>query len=115
MNVRINRDSIRRAVARQEANELAHEAVVAQIDDKARQYDTILAYVLHYEFGFGEKRIRRFLHAVIDAHIYTRERYGAQYQDSAYYQLLRRDGIDMKKVEDDLDKYAEETGAIKEQ
>ena len=114
MNIKLNPDSVRRAVMQEEARKIAHEAVVDQIDDKARSYDTAIAYVLHNEFGFGEQRISRFLRAVVDAHVYTRERYGTRYQDSAYYQLLRRDGIDMQKVEDELDKYARDSGAIKE-
>lgn len=112
MNVKLNRDSVCRAVMQEEARKIAHEAVVDQIDDKARSYDTAIAYVLHSEFGFGEQRISRFLQAVVDAHVYTRERYGVRYQDSAYYQLLRRDGIDMSKIEDELDKYAEKRGAM---
>ena len=115
MRVKLNPDSVRRAVMQEEARKIAHEAVVDQIDDKARSYDTAIAYVLHTEFGFGEQRISRFLRAVVDAHVYTRERYGTKYQDSAYYQLLRRDGIDMTKIEDELDKYANDIGAIKEQ
>lgn len=112
MRVKLNPDSVRRAVMQEEARQIAHEAVVDQIDDKARSYDTAIAYVLHSEFGFGEQRIARFLRAVVDAHVYTRERYGTKYQDSAYYQLLRRDGINMTKIEDELDKYANERGAI---
>lgn len=88
MNIKLNPDSVRRAVMQEEARRIAHEAVVDQIDDKARSYDT--------------------------AHVYTRERYGTKYQDSAYYQLLRRDGIDMTKIEDELDEYAKERGAISE-
>lgn len=106
MNIKLNPDSIRRAVMQEEARRIAHEA---------RSYDTAIAYVLHSEFGFGEQRISRFLRAVVDAHVYTRERYGTKYQDSAYYQLLRRDGIDMTKIEDELDEYANDIGAIKEQ
>lgn len=112
MRVKLNPDSVRRAVMQEEARRIAHEAVVDQIDDKARSYDTAIAYVLHTEFGFGEQRIARFLRAVVDAHVYTRERYGTRYQDSAYYQLLRRDGIDMEKIEDELDEYADERGAM---
>lgn len=111
MNIKLNPDSVRRAVMKEEARKIAHEAVVDQIDDKARSYDTAIAYVLHSEFGFGEQRISRFLQAVVDAHVYTRERYGVRYQDSAYYQMLRRDGIDMSKIEDELDEYAKERGA----
>lgn len=114
MNIKLNPDSVRRAVMQEEARKIAHEAVVDQIDDKARSYDTAIAYVLHTEFGFGEQRIRRFLRAVVDAHVYTRERYGTRYQDGAYYQLLRRDGIDMTKIEDELDEHAKERGAISE-
>lgn len=50
----------------------------------------------------------------VDGHVYTRERYGVRYQDSAYYQLLWRDGINMTKIEDELDEYAKERGAISE-
>lgn len=77
MNIKLNPDSVRRAVMQEEARKIAHDAVV-------------------------------------DAHVYTRERYGVRYQDSAYYQLLRRDGIDMAKIEDELDEYAKERGAISE-
>ena len=111
MNIKLNPDSVRRAVMADEARRIAHEAVVDQIDDKARSYDTAIAYVLHNEVGFGEQRIRRFLRAVVDAHVYTRERYGTRYQDSAYYQLLRRDGRDMEIIEDELDEYAKDKGA----
>lgn len=96
MNIKLNPDSIRRAVMQEEARRIAHEAVVDQINDKARSYDTAIAYVLR---------------AVVDAHVYTREQYGVRYQDSAYYQLLRSDGIDMEKIEDELDEYAKERGA----
>lgn len=93
MNVKLNPDSVRRAVMQEEARKIAHEAVVDQIDDKARSYDTAIAYVLHNEVGFGEQRIRRFLRAVVDAHVYT------------------RDGIDMEIIEDELDEYAKDKGA----
>lgn len=106
MNIRLNHDSVRRAVMQEEARKIAHKAVVDQIDDKAKQYDAHIAYVLHVKYGKGQKAILNFLKALIDTHVYTRDRYGVRYQDSAYYQLLRRDGIDMKKVEDELDEYA---------
>ena len=43
MNVKLNPDSVRRAVMQEEARKIAHEAVVDQIDDKARSYDTAIA------------------------------------------------------------------------
>ena len=112
MNIKLNRDSVRRAVMQEEARKIAHEAVVDQIDDKAKQYDAHIAYVLHVKYGKGQKAILNFLKALVDTHVYTRDRYGTRYQDEAYYQLLRRDGIDMDEIERKLDKYAEERGAI---
>ena len=43
MNIKLNPDSVRRAVMQEEARKIAHEAVVDQIDDKARSYDTAIA------------------------------------------------------------------------
>lgn len=111
MNIKLNRDSVRRAVMQEEARKIAHEAVVDQIDDKAKQYDAHIAYVLHVKYKKGQRAILSFLKDLIDTHVYTRDRYGARYQDEAYYQLLRRDGIDMTKIEDELDKYVKERGA----
>lgn len=82
------------------------------INENAGRYDTILAYVLNEKYGFGRKRITDFLREIIDRHIYTTEKYGEKYQDSAYYLKLKEKGIDMREIEDELDAYAKERGLI---
>ena len=47
---------------------------------------------------------------IIDCHIYTKERYGEEYQDSAYFLALKDKGIDMEEIEKELDEYAKERG-----
>lgn len=47
---------------------------------------------------------------IIDSHIYTKERYGEEYQDSAYFLALKDKGIDMQEIEKELDEYAKERG-----
>ena len=47
---------------------------------------------------------------IIDSHIYTKERYGEEYQDSAYFLALKDKGIDMEEIEKELDEYAKERG-----
>lgn len=82
------------------------------INENAGRYDTILAYVLNEKYGFGRKRITDFLREIIDRHIYTTEKYGEKYQDSAYYLKLKEKGIDMREIEEELDAYAKERGLI---
>ena len=60
MNIKLNPDSIRRAVMADEARRIAHEAVVDQIDDKARSYDTAIAYVLHMSSASASSGSRGF-------------------------------------------------------
>jgi len=81
------------------------------INDQAERYDMILAYVLHSK-RHTRKYILDFLRSIIDAHIYTNDLYGQEYQDSAYRELLRRDGIDMHEIESELDAYAKEKGIV---
>lgn len=95
--------------------ELRHsveEQTRESINENAGRYDTILAYVLNEKYGFGRKRITDFLREIIDRHIYTTEKYGEKYQDSAYYLKLKEKGIDMREIEEELDAYAKERGLI---
>jgi len=80
------------------------------INSLAERYDTITAYVLHTKYGFGRKRIFDFIKSTIDTHIYTNDLYGRKYQDAAYFEALRKDGIDMHEIEQELDAYAKEKG-----
>ena len=81
------------------------------INDQAERYDMILAYVLHSK-RHTRKYILDFLRSIIDAHIYTNDLYGQAYQDSAYRELLRKDGIDMHEIEVELEEYAKSKGIV---
>ena len=107
---RIGSDKIMTAAIKSEIRKSAADTVQEQINNSAGRYDTILAYALNDRFGFGRKRIIDFLKCIIDNHIYTKERYGEKYQDSAYFLALRNKGIDMEEIEKELDEYAKERG-----
>lgn len=110
MKVRIDRQSAAKAITEHEVSEMARRIQQNIINESARRYDMILAYVLHEEFGFGKERIMRFLRGIIDAHIYTLDRYEQKYQDEGYRQTLLRNGIDIDTIEQELDEYAKEKG-----
>ena len=107
---RIGSDKIMTAAIKSEVRKSAANTVQEQINNSAGRYDTILAYALNERFGFGRKRIVDFLKCIIDSHIYTKERYGEEYQDSAYFLALKDKGIDMEEIEKELDEYAKERG-----
>ena len=106
----IGSDKIMTAAIKSEVRKSAADTVQEQINNSAGRYDTILAYALNERFGFGRKRIVDFLKCIIDSHIYTKERYGEEYQDSAYFLALKDKGIGMEEIEKELDEYAKERG-----
>lgn len=112
MNVRVSPDSIKKAIMLEESQKIAKQAVQNQINEGAKRYDTILACALHYKHGFGKKRILEFLKEIIDMHIYTKDRYGVEYQDSSYTEMLRKEGINMDEIEKALDEYAASRGIV---
>ena len=107
---RIERSRTMTAAIREELRKKIADDTREQINQNAGRYDTILAYALSERFGFGRKRITDFLKEIVDCHIYTKERYGEKYQDSAYAVKLREKGIDMVEIENELDRYAKERG-----
>lgn len=110
MKAKINRESKAKAMTEYEVTEMAIKIQQKAINENAKRYDMIQAYVLHEEFGWGKKRIKRFLRGIIDAHIYTLDRYEQRYQDEGYRQTLLRSGIDIDEIERELDYYAKEKG-----
>lgn len=110
MKAKWNRDSKTKAMTEYEVSEMAMKIQQKAINENAKRYDMILAYVLHEEFGFGKERIMRFLRGIIDAHIYTLDRYEQKYQDEGYRQTLLRNGIDIDIIEQELDAYAKKKG-----
>ena len=110
MKAKWNRESKAKAMTEYEVTEMAMRIQQKTINENAKRYDMILAYVLHEEFGFGKERIMRFLRGIIDAHIYTLDRYEQKYQDEGYRQTLLRSGIDINIIEQELDAYAKKKG-----
>lgn len=110
MKAKWNRESKAKAMTEYEVTEMAMRIQQKTINENAKRYDMILAYVLHEEFGFGRERIMRFLRGIIDAHIYTLDRYEQKYQDEGYRQILLRNGIDIDTIEQELDEYAKKKG-----
>ena len=110
MKAKWNRESKAKAMTEYEVTEMAMRIQQKTINENAKRYDMILAYVLHEEFGFGKERIMRFLRGIIDAHIYTLDRYEQKYQDEGYRQTLLRNGIDIDTIEQELDEYAKKKG-----
>lgn len=110
MKAKWNRESKAKAMTEYEVTEMAMRIQQKTINENAKRYDMILAYVLHEEFGFGKERIMRFLRGIIDAHIYTLDRYEQKYQDEGYRQTLLRNGIDIDIIEQELDAYAKKKG-----
>jgi hypothetical protein len=72
-------------------------------------YDTMAIYILHYYYGFGEKRIREYHKHLIQERAELKKHYGADYgqEDSdihffAMREKLKERGIDVEKIRNEL-------------
>lgn len=72
-------------------------------------YDTMAIYILHFYYGFGEKRIRKYHKSLIQERAELKEWYSADYgqEDSdihffAMRQKLKEKGIDVEKISREL-------------
>ena len=65
-------------------------------------YDAALQvlHILHFEFGFGEKRLQKFAECLTDMQRYQRERYELDDEDTPWIcaEQLRKDGIYVDKI-----------------
>ena len=57
-------------------------------------------HILHFEFGFGEKRLKRFAELLNQTQQEQKERYELQDEDTPWIceEQLRQSGIDFKKL-----------------
>lgn len=98
-----------RAAGRAVADKLAREAVDRELSrqtaENGRMLDTVLAWVLHTEFGFGQRRITRVLRSFVDNYTHARERYGWDCVETKYAMELRRCGVDMDEIEREINEY----------
>ena len=70
-------------------------------------YDTMICYVMHYEFGFGPKRIRKLLKTIVKERKTLKERYCTdEYNDDTHFfamrEWLKKDGIDIEKMQNEI-------------
>lgn len=65
-------------------------------------YDAALQilHILHFNFGFGEKRLQRFADCLTQMQKEQKERYELDAEDTPWIcaEQLRRDGIDVQKI-----------------
>ena len=65
-------------------------------------YDAALQiiHILHFEFGFGEKRLQKFADSLTQMQKDQKERYELEDEDTPWIceVQLKRDGIDVKKI-----------------
>ena len=101
------------------------ETLGAEREMKEDMTRILIASMLEKAFNDGKSSPRRAARNLVDLGVaFSKGRFQKRFlvyaqemlqdQDSAYYQLLRSDGIDMEIIEDELDKYAKERGAISE-
>ena len=83
--------------------------------------DTVIAYTLHTELGFGRKRIQDFFNAMAGHLITIKHNYSGGSTDDAKIapyimeKKLRDDGIDINEIISNMEKYATDTRvAVKE-
>ncbi len=80
-------------------------------DDIAKQFTKLLdkynydaacqiLHILHFEFGWGEKRLQRFADCLTQMQKEQKERYELDDEDTPWIcaEQLRRDGIDIQKI-----------------
>lgn len=92
-----------------EAERMAKEAVAEMNRENEDEIDAMVLYILHEEFGFGEKRLRRFYDRFSQSLRDLGERYGMnEYDDRLYLcrKKLREAGIDISKWAKEADERA---------
>ena len=83
-----------------EAERMAKEAIAEMNRDNEEELDAMVLYILHEEFGFGEKRLRRFYDRFAQGLRDLGERYAMnEYDDRLWLcqKKLKEAGIDISK------------------
>lgn len=85
-----------RAAVKQAIRSVVDEEISQKMDEFNREVNILVWYVLHQEFGFGEKRIKDFARAFDSEFERLHERYELDRKDDEWYAVrsLREDGID---------------------
>jgi hypothetical protein len=77
-----------------------HATFVKMLDKYNYDAACQLLHILHFEFGWGEKRLQRFASCLTQMQKEQRERYELNDEDTPWIcaEQLRRDGIDIAKM-----------------
>ena len=89
-----------RAAMEAEAERMAREAIDEMNRRNEEELDAMILYILHEEFGFGEKRLRRFYDRFSQGLRELGERYSMEEYDERIWlcqRKLRDAGIDISK------------------
>ena len=91
--------------------EEAHRLNVLDMQRLAEDIDTVILTNLHQTFGFGKKRLLRFVSTFVKLHKF----YGDRYEDSDIFAmkqyLKEKVGIDVADIEKEVERLAEEESA----
>lgn len=97
------RNPITEQVMRAEAERMAKEAIAEMNRENEAELDAMVLYILHTEFGFGEKRLRRFYDRFSEGLRELGERYAMNEYDEKIWlcqRKLKEAGIDISKWEE---------------
>ena len=81
-----------------------HNAVATEFNKLIDQYNQEAAlqvlHILHFEFGFGMKRLQRFADRLVDMQAQQKRRYELEDEDTPWLcdKQLKNDGIDVGKL-----------------
>ncbi|MBE6724938.1 MAG: hypothetical protein E7576_07055 [Ruminococcaceae bacterium] len=98
------RNPITEQVMRAEAERMAKEAIAEMNRENEAELDAMVLYILHTEFGFGEKRLRRFYDRFSEGLRELGERYAMNEYDEKIWlcqRKLKEAGIDISKWEEE--------------
>jgi hypothetical protein len=101
------------SAAEKKAAEIEIRKQLAEFDQKnAMELDALVLWILHNQFGFGEKRLKRFYDAFAEEIFKLVDRYIMEDSDAIWLCTfdLERDGIDIKKWHEEFQKKLEERG-----
>lgn len=70
------------------------------LDQYNREAAMQVIHILHFEFGFGEKRLYKFADKLGEMQKKQKETYELEYSDTAYLceRQLKNDGLDIDKI-----------------
>ena len=101
------------SAAEKKAAEIEIKRQLAEFDrDHSMELDSLVLWILHTEFGFGEKRLRRFYEKFSEEIFALLDRY--QMEDSKAVWLctykLMQEGIDVKSWNEEFERKMDERG-----